>query len=91
MVESKFLRGVNPEGYRVGVPYYLDSLDAMHEAVMSLPFSARKRFRYELQRVMSKNLKEGRLIALEEMVHSTARQQAEAFLRAGHLWDDQTK
>ncbi len=79
MVESKFLRGVNPEGYRVGVPDYLDSLDAMHEAEKCLPAGIIKGGAYERSLCRLTN----------NPFCATAAQRAEAFLRTINKWEDE--
>lgn len=74
--------------YTEEIPYYLNDLNAMHEAERTLLFSERKRFRGILQVVMVKEIGPGVLAAIEECVHATAAQRAEAFLRTIGKWEE---
>lgn len=69
-------------------PNYPEDLNAMREAVKMLPFSRRKRYRQELQKIRSRILSSGGMVAIEECIDSSAEDRAEAFLRALDLWVD---
>lgn len=69
-------------------PDYCNDLNAMHEAEEKLVFSERKLFRYWLQKVKSSALGNDVMIAIDECVHSTARERAEAYLRTLGQWEE---
>lgn len=60
-------------------------LNAMAEAERVLTFSKRCAYRNVLQQVVSKGLK-GATVAMEECIHASASQRAEAFLKTLGLW-----
>lgn len=60
---------------------YAGDLNVMHALEKKLLFSRRKAFREELQAVMSQPLAAGARIAIDECIHATARQRAEAMVR----------
>ena len=68
------------------LPNYPQDLNAMHEFEKAQLFSTRKRFRQVLQIVMSR-LHPDNLIAMEECIHASAAQRAEAMLVALGLWE----
>lgn len=79
---------VTPHGERLCgyYPYYLNDLNAMHEAEMSLPVEgfngqkwdqSRSEYRWRLS-----------LICIQPC-HATARERAEAFLRTVGKWEEQ--
>ena len=71
------MRGVNPEGYRVNVPDYCNDLNAMHEAEKRLNSEQWVAYGKELSR-----------LKVFPMVHATARQRAESFLRTLGKWEE---
>lgn len=85
------LMGSNNTGTRLMPPDYCGDLNAMHEAEKTLIFSERKLFRYCLQKVKGSEIEDGVVIAIDECVHATARQRAEAFLRTIGKWKEAAK
>lgn len=75
----------------VGDFAFTSDLNAMHEVEKRLIFSERKLFRYCLQKVKGSEIEDGVLIALDECVHATAKQRAEAFLRTIGKWEEAAK
>lgn len=73
------------------LPNYCNDLNAMHEAEKKLIFSERKLFRYWLQKVKGSAIGDDVMIAIDECVHSTARERAEAFLRTIGKWKEGAK
>lgn len=70
-------------------PEYATNLNAMHEAEKMLTESQREQFRDELVKTFSKRFGYRALIAcIEECIHATASQRAEAFLRAIGKWKE---
>jgi hypothetical protein len=62
-----------------GIPDYLNSLDAMHEAEMTIANDDRfSRYEFNLDRVVPMN---------ERWIFATAEQRAEAFLRTVGRWE----
>jgi len=81
--------GYEPEdGPHSQVPDYCNDLNAMHEAEKTLIFSERRLFRHWLQKVKSYDLGDDVIIAIDECVHATAKQRAEAFLRTIGKWEE---
>jgi len=89
-------RGYPPTGQLVGqkqlLPDYLNDLNAMHEAMNGLTDKQQIRFNEELEIVCGAELidfeNDYNRYDLFKLVHATAAQRAEAFLRALNLWDD---
>lgn len=87
--------GESVSGY--GLPDYLNDLNAMHEAVMSLPANQRVEFRKQLQYIVAPRTKPSRAGCLVLMgdkeydawFNATAAQRAEAFLKTLNLWTDE--
>ena len=73
------------------IPDYCNDLNAMHESEKKLIFSERKLFRYWLQKVKGSAIGDDVMIAIDECVHSTARQRAEAFVRTIGKWEEAAK
>lgn len=79
------------------IPDYLNDLNAMHEAVMSMDDDNRKAFRRELQYLIAPQTRPGPVSGIKLMsmdsydqwFHATAAQRAEAFLKTLNLWKDQ--
>jgi hypothetical protein len=77
-------------------PDYLSDLNAMHEAVMSLPSERRVEYRKQLKYIVAPRTKPARAGGLVFMgdkeydawFNATAAQRAEAFLRTLNLWTD---
>lgn len=76
-----------PNGDHSQIPNYCADLNAMHEVENTLIFSERKLFRHWLQKVKSYDLGDDVMIAIDECVHATARQRAEAFLKTLGKWE----
>lgn len=66
-----------------GVPDYLNDLNAMHEAEKGLPYDQHPFFANHLTDILRKD---GIGPLIFDMVHTTAAQRAEAFLRTLGLW-----
>jgi hypothetical protein len=64
------------------LPDYANDLNAMHEAVMSLPADLRVSFNHQLMNMLQPNDP----YALDRTINATARQRAEAFLRTLGKW-----
>src|SRR5688572_27150641 len=85
------LLGRDPKDFKGYITYdplpdSLTDLNAMHEAEKTLLFDKRRSFREELQRIMSRPIASGAIIAMQECIHATAAQRSEAFLRATGRW-----
>lgn len=85
----------NPETCSWVVPDYLNSLDAMHEAVMALDGADRISFAAVLYDVAvpRDDRFDDHFIGwpqAELMINATAAQRAEAFLRTLNLWTDES-
>jgi hypothetical protein len=71
-----------------GFENYHEDLNAIHGAVTKLIYSKRKRYRQWLQTIMSRGLKGGFVIAVEECIDATAQQRCEALLRTIGKWEE---
>lgn len=93
---SSFCKERSPLGCIADLPDYLNDLNAMHEAVMSLDFEQRSAFRKELQYLVAPQTRPVTGMATKQMgyecynnwFHATAAQRAEAFLKTLNLWKD---
>lgn len=79
--------------YESELPDYLNDLNAMHEAWLSLSGNQRTRFQVELRRVVLNKFYHHYLGSLSweeeaKVANTTASQRAEAFLRTINKWDD---
>lgn len=61
------------------IPDYLNDLNAMHEAITSLPAEQIRRYRFHLRAMCG---------TYEEAIDATAAERAEAFLRTLNLWTE---
>jgi hypothetical protein len=77
------------------IPDYLNDLNAMHKAVMTLSFDDRTNFRKNLQYMIAPQTKPGMGLVLmskesyDLWFFATAAQRAEAFLRTIGKWEDE--
>jgi len=72
------------------IPDYLNDLNAMHDAIMSLDLGWRVEFKYKLELVVTPILNEmlGRCVpSTDALINATAAQRAEAFLRTLGKWE----
>lgn len=93
----EILVGRHP-GYKMlqPVPRYTEDLNAVHNAVMSLPLEQRVEYRKNLQYIIVPETKPGKACgvvlmgseAYDQWFNATARQRAEAFLKTLDLWKE---
>ena len=69
------------------VPNYCSDLNAMHTAEMSFPMSNCD-FVFALARIVGADMSERSYADISKIAQATARQRAEAFLKAKGLWHD---
>lgn len=83
--DAKDYLGDNPTGGRWYIPEYLNSLDAMHEAEKVLTSAQQYDFECQLSNTVL-----GLTIGSDywPMIHATAAQRSEAFLRCTGKWED---
>lgn len=77
-----YYRGLN------SIPNYLNDLNAMHEAELSLDWPQKEKFRSILANKFHTLDDEGWALAHSKAIHATAAQRAEAFLRTLNLWTE---
>ena len=87
--DKGFLYGSN-EGQvgRFKIPDYLNDLNSMHEAVMSLSICKRSDFCVMLNKVMDQ---ERNSVGWQNLIHATAEQRAEALLKTIGRWEDESE
>jgi len=84
--ERQGWRSQNPDGSGDNfLPDYLSDLNAMHEAVKTLPQNIKPRYFACLCSVVSGAIS---LYGYSEATEATAAKRAEAFLKALELWDE---
>ena len=84
------VRGIFNGQVRTRIPDYPNDLNACHEAVQTLNRLQLQKFKKHLQDVCSKQSPGKAPMYLQdyELIHATARQRAEAFLRTLGEWKD---
>jgi hypothetical protein len=75
----------NPQGNRL--PDYCNDLNAMHEAVLSVLNVASSQLNWDYCRILGEVTGSGEHVTTA-LVHSTAAQRAEAFLKTINKWED---
>jgi hypothetical protein len=100
---AKYKHWIDPDDYFGkwdSLPYppdYLNNLNAMHDAVMSLSEEQRSKFRKELQYLIAPDTRPNNKVSgikvmgvesYDKWFHATAPQRAEAFLKTIGKWKD---